>query len=108
VHVAKFRVVAASLLPQRVLVVFFAHLAFSHFERNIYIQRRARCWFTYTVTGTWLVHAYNDGRVFGLYIGTCSWLVYVHRHGYVAGLYTQACVRGWFIEIVMGKVLVCI
>jgi hypothetical protein len=37
VHDAKLRVVAVSLLPQRVLVDFFAHLAFSHFERNIYI-----------------------------------------------------------------------
>jgi hypothetical protein len=36
VHGAKFRVVAVSLFPQRVLVDFFAHLAFSHFDRNIY------------------------------------------------------------------------
>ena len=35
-HNTTFRVMAVSLMPQRVVVVFSAHWAFSIFERNIY------------------------------------------------------------------------
>jgi hypothetical protein len=40
VHDAKFRDVAVSLLPQRFLVVFFAHYSLLHFERNIYTKTK--------------------------------------------------------------------
>ena len=44
-HNTKFRVVAVSLMPQRVVVVFSAQWAFSIFERNIYIQVKwSRYW----------------------------------------------------------------
>jgi hypothetical protein len=41
-HNTKFRVVAVSLMPQRVVVVFSAHWAFSIFGLNTYITMRSQ------------------------------------------------------------------